>query len=208
VAEQPVRNVSPLVRTVFVAVLTGVLALAIGFGAGIFLAQPRHPGDTSPEAGFARDMSTHHGQAVSMAIEEYRATKDPALETISVDMALTQQAQIGMMQTWLKTWGLETNSSARPMAWMGAPVPEGELMPGMADEAARTKLRQATGKEKDILFCQLMIKHHLGGIHMVDGILSRTDDPAVRELAQSMKNGQQYEIAELTKILTALGAKP
>jgi uncharacterized protein (DUF305 family) len=87
-------------------------------------------------------------------------------------------------------------------------VPEGELMPGMADEAARTKLRQATGKEKDILFCQLMIKHHLGGIHMVDGILSRTDDPAVRELAQSMKNGQQYEIAELTKILTALGAKP
>ncbi len=202
------RNVSPLVRTVFVAVLTGVLALAIGFGAGIFTAQPRHPGDTSPEAGFARDMSTHHGQAVSMAIEEYRATKDPALESISVDMALTQQAQIGMMQTWLKTWGLETNSSARPMAWMGAPVPEGELMPGMADEAARTQLRQATGKEKDILFCQLMIKHHLGGIHMVDGILSRTDDPQVRELAQSMKNAQQYEIGELTKRLTALGAKP
>lgn len=192
----------------FVAVLTGVLALAIGFGAGILTAQPRHPDDTSPEAGFARDMSTHHGQAVSMAIEEYHATKNPALETISVDMALTQQAQIGMMQSWLKSWGLETNSSARPMAWMNAPVPEGELMPGMPDETARTELREATGREKDILFSQLMIKHHLGGIHMVDGILSRTDNAQVREVAESMKNAQQYEIGELTKQLAAMGAKP
>jgi uncharacterized protein (DUF305 family) len=205
-AARPTLN--PRARTSFIAILIGVLALAMGFGAGVFVAKPQHPGDASAEAGFARDMSNHHGQAVSMAIEEYQATADPALRPIAVDMALTQQAQIGIMQTWLRTWGLEANSGNRPMAWMGAPVAEGELMPGMANEAERTKLRQATGREKDILFCQLMLRHHLGGIHMVDGVLSRTDDEQVRDLAQSMKDAQQFEVGVLRKKLTALGAKP
>lgn len=195
-------------RTWFAALLVGALALAIGFGAGVFVARPQHPGDGSAEAGFARDMSTHHGQAVSMAIEEYGVTKDTYLRQVSVDMALTQQGQIGMMQTWLRNWGLETNSDARPMEWMGAAVPPGSLMPGMASADDRDKLRKATGRDKDVLFCQLMIQHHLGGIHMVDGILARTDDDQVRDLAQAMKDAQQYEIGALKEKLSALGATP
>jgi uncharacterized protein (DUF305 family) len=206
--ETPRRSLSPQARTWFAAILAGVLALAVGFGAGVFVAKPPRPGDTSAEAGFARDMSTHHGQAVSMAIEEYRVTADSDLRQVSVDMATTQQGQIGMMQTWLRTWGLEANGTERPMAWMGSPVAEGELMPGMANADDRTKLRNATGRAKDILFCQLMIQHHLGGIHMVDAVLERTDDDQVRDLAQAMKDAQQYEISELRKKLTALGATP
>jgi uncharacterized protein (DUF305 family) len=199
---------SPRARTWFAAVLAGVLALALGFGAGIYIAKPQNPGDASAEAGFARDMSTHHGQAVSMAADEYRATKDDALRQLSVDMALTQQGQIGMMQAWLRSWGLDTNGESRAMAWMGAAVAEGELMPGMASGDERAKLRTATGRDMDVLFCQLMIKHHLGGIHMADGILSRTKNSQVRELAQAIKDAQQYEISELKKELTKLGAQP
>jgi uncharacterized protein (DUF305 family) len=199
---------SPRARTWFAAVLAGVLALALGFGAGIYIAKPQHPGDASAEAGFARDMSTHHGQAVSMAADEYRATKDDALRQLSIDITLTQQGQIGMMQAWLRNWGLDTNGESRPMAWMDAPVAEGELMPGIASGEDRTKLRNATGRDMDVLFCQLMIKHHLGGIHMVDGILSRTKNSQVRDLAQEMKDAQQYEISELKKKLATLGANP
>lgn len=209
-ADQALEGGTPSTRArvAFVAVLAGVLALAVGFGAGVFVAKAGHPADTSAEAGFARDMSTHHGQAVSMAMEEYRATGDEALRQIAVDMALTQQAQIGIMQTWLDNWGLEANQDERPMAWMDAPVPEGELMPGMADEAKRTKLREATGKAKDIQFCELMIDHHLGGIHMVEGILARTENRQVRDLAQSMKDAQQYEIGALKEKMAALRSKP
>ena len=192
----------------FIAALVGVLALAVGFGAGLFTAHPSYPGDDSAEAGFARDMSVHHGQAVSMAIEEYRVTKDESLEQLTVDMALTQQGQIGIMQTWLTNWGLESNGSERPMTWMDAPVGEGELMPGMPSEDERTKLRNATGKDKDVLFCQLMMRHHLGGIHMADGVLDRTDNEQVRDLATKVKNAQQYEIGALKEKLTALGATP
>lgn len=203
-------SLSPRARTWFAAALVGVLALALGFGAGIYIAKPQQPGNSSAEAGFARDMSTHHGQAVSMASDEYRATDVPALQQLAIDIALTQQGQIGMMQTWLRNWGLDTNGESRPMAWMGSSsaIAEGELMPGMANEADRTKLRKATGRERDVLFCQLMIQHHLGGIHMVDGILDITKNTQVRELAQAIKDGQQYEITVLKEQLTALGAQP
>lgn len=203
-------SLSPRARTWFAAVLVGVLALAVGFGAGIYVAKPQQPGENSAEAGFARDMSTHHGQAVSMAIDAYRTTTDTELRQLAVDLALTQQGQIGIMQTWLRNWGLETNGESRPMAWMGSSsaVAEGELMPGMASEVDRTKLRNATGRAQDILFCQLMIQHHLGGIHMVDGVLDLTKNTQVRELAQGMKDAQQYEITVLKERLTAFGAQP
>ncbi len=121
-----------------------------------------------------------------MASDEYRPPTDPAFRQLAVDIALTQQAQIGMMQAWLRNWGLDTNGESRPMAWMGSSsaVAEGELMPGMASEADRTKLRNANGRDQDVLFCQLMIQHHLGGIHMVDGVLDLTENTQVRELAQ------------------------
>ena len=36
-----------------------------------------------------------------------------------------------------------------------------------------------------------MIKHHIGGIHMVDGPLGQSDHELVTEAAQRMKNTQQ-----------------
>ena len=194
-------------RRWFVAALVGVMALAVGFGAGVFTARPGWPGDDSAEAGFARDMSRHHAQAVSMATTEYRATADPELRQIAVDIALTQQAQIGTMSTWLETWGLGPTGRRSAMAWMpegqAALSPDG-LMPGMATDQQLAELRAATGKAKDLLFCQLMIQHHLGGIHMVDGILQKSENPQVTELAQQMKDAQQSEINALQAKLTKL----
>jgi uncharacterized protein (DUF305 family) len=204
------RGLTGRQRTWLIAALVGLLALAIGFGVGVFSATPRHPGDDSAEAGFARDMSTHHGQAVSMAAEEYRTTTDPELRQIGIDITVTQQSQIGMMQAWLQDWGLGPSGAAEKMSWM----PEGKaalkdgLMPGIATPAEMAKLRAATGRDKDILFCQLMIRHHLGGIHMVDGLLDQAKDEQLRSLAQSMKDGQQYEINALRDKLKDLGASP
>ena len=97
------------------------------------------------------------------------------------------------------------------MAWMpdGAHelLPDG-LMPGMASTDEINQLTAARGKAADILFCQLMLRHHLGGIHMVEGILSETKNDRVRELAQSMKDGQQSEVVTLRDLLTSLGAQP
>jgi uncharacterized protein (DUF305 family) len=184
--------------------LAVVVGLLLGFAAGLLAPTLTRPGDDSPEAGFARDMSTHHAQAVEMSVLAQEKATDPRVRSLAVDIALTQQAQIGMMQTWLREWKLEPNGSQPRMAWMpgGEHMVENGLMPGMATDAEREQLRTATGREFDVLFLELMNKHHIGGIHMAEGVLDLTDDPEVRRLAQSMVNGQKKETTLIQDLLS------
>ena len=76
------------------------------------------PGESSVEAGFARDMSVHHAQAVAMAEAIRDRTTDPDLKLLATDIALGQQGQIGRMSGWLDEWGLNQTSTATPMAWI------------------------------------------------------------------------------------------
>ncbi len=76
------------------------------------------PGDASVEAGFARDMSVHHAQAVAMAEAIRDRTTDPDLKLLATNIALGQQGQIGRMSGWLDEWGLNPTSTAAPMAWI------------------------------------------------------------------------------------------
>ena len=186
-----------------------VLLLLVGFGAGL-LTRPGTPGDDSPEAGFARDMSTHHAQAVEMGMIAYQKATLPDVRTLGGDIAITQQGQIGVMSTWLKDWGVDVNSTRPPMSWMpnGRNELVNNLMPGMATREEVAKLKAATGKDVDILFCQYMLRHHLGGIHMVEDLLSRNPQPDVRDLAETMKKNQTAEVSVLRTLLTQLGAQP
>src|SRR3712207_5353493 len=63
------------------------------------------PSDSSPEAGFARDMMVHHAQAVEMAEILRDKSESEEMRTLAADIALTQQAQIGQMQGWLQEIG-------------------------------------------------------------------------------------------------------
>ncbi len=184
-----------------------VIGLLLGYAAGFLTPRSSSPGDDSPEAGFARDMSMHHAQAVAMGMIAQRDGVHGAVRGFGADIALTQQAQIGMMDQWLRDWGVNSNSDAAPMSWMpdGMNQLEDGLMPGMATQAEMDALEKATGPEVDRLFLQMMIKHHLGGIHMVDGILGMTDNPDVVWLANSMKAGQQGEITALQSIQKEVG---
>lgn len=202
---------TPRRRVLSLGTLAAVLALVIGYGAGLLTPTLRAPGDDSPEAGFARDMSTHHAQAVAMGMIAYQRATDDEVRQLGYDIALTQENQIGIMQTWLKEWHLQPTGRQPKMAWM----PEGDqalskdgLMPGMATDEQMKELNTATGKKVDILFCQLMIRHHLGGIHMAEDILAVTHDKQVHDLAMAMKKGQQSEITTMTNVLTRLGAQP
>jgi uncharacterized protein (DUF305 family) len=188
-----------------VALVMGLLA---GLAAGYLALRPHHPADDSAEAGFLRDMSTHHAQAVAMSMIAHAHSTDPAIVTLADDIALTQQAQIGYMQAWLRDWNLGPTGSQPAMAWM--PDSAGSLvdglMPGMATPEQMTKLRSATGKDLDIQFLTLMRAHHLGGIHMAQEILSLTDDEDITWLAQTMVQNQQGEINLINDELARLGA--
>lgn len=209
----PAASILPSSRRVrlLLAGLAAVVALLLAYAAGVVSAGLYAPGEDSPEAGFARDMSLHHAQAVEMGMLAYQRATNPEVRHEGYDIALTQQGQIGTMKAWLDKWHVSRSGDQPPMAWMPGGdkelTPDGR-MPGMASDAELTKLNTVTGKDFDILFCQLMIRHHLGGIHMADAILTLSHNPDVTSLAQSMKSGQQTEITIFTNLLTSMGAKP
>jgi len=198
-------------RTKIIAgVVAAVALLFVGYAVGHFAPRQSTPGTDSAEAGFARDMSEHHAQAVEMGMIAYQKASTPEVRSLGGDIAITQQGQIGVMSTWLSDWGLGPNSSKPPMSWMpdGQKALNGNLMPGMATRDEIAKLRNATGRNVDILFCQYMLRHHLGGLHMIEGVLAEDPIAEVRTLAETMQRNQSGEIPVMRNLLTNLGAAP
>ena len=187
-----------------------VVGLLLGYAAGLLTPSLRAPGDNSPEAGFARDMSVHHTQAVEIAMIAYqRGSDDSEVRDLAYEIATGQENEKGYMRRWLEEWHLSPNSSRPRMAWMpeGTAALKNGLMPGMASDAEILKMRQAPeGRPVDILFAQYMLRHHLGGIHMIDGVLNQTDRPEVVQLATNMKTVQQREVDVLREMLTRFNA--
>ena len=153
------------------------------------------PGNDSAEAGFARDMIVHHGQAVQMAEIIRDKTKSDSMRLLAADISLTQQGQIGIMQGWLGVWGLPITGSEPAMAWMGHPT-DG-LMPGMATPDELDSLFKLPPDRADVLFLRLMISHHEAAIPMAKAILKRTDEPEVSQLATSIIESQRAEIENM-----------
>jgi uncharacterized protein (DUF305 family) len=188
--------------------VAALIAALLGFTIGVAVGRPNYPGEGSADVGFARDMSAHHAQAVEMAMIAYQKATRPDIRTLGGDIATTQQAQIGTMQGWLQTWGVSVNSTDPPMAWVpgGDSMVHDNLMPGMATRDQVEQLKNATGQQVDILFLQLMIQHHLGGIHMVEELLQQHPSPAVRALAENMRTNQTGEVTLMQGLLAELGA--
>ena len=176
-------------------VLIALIAGALGYWLGA--RQSGGPGANSAEAGFARDMTTHHAQAVELATLIRERSDDPELRQVALDILLTQQAQLGQMQGWLNTWGYPLANAGPAMAWMGVPMtgmPVSGLMPGMATPEQLNQLRGLQGVDAEILFLQLMITHHRSGVDMGRAALDRVKRPEVRALAQSIVDAQVLEI--------------
>jgi len=193
----------------------GALLLAIAFGAGLLVgSRAGTPGDDSVEAGFARDMATHHAQAVDMAFLVRDKSSDHHMRTLATDIIVTQSAQRGMFMGWLQQWGLPQASSRPRMAWMPGhthqpPAAEGAaLMHGMATDAEMQELADATGVDAEIRFLQLMIRHHEGGIVMARAVLALSNRREIVQMARSIEDGQGAEIALMRDMLIARGAQP
>jgi uncharacterized protein (DUF305 family) len=182
-----------------VALLLAVASLAL------FLSS-RPPGNSSAEAGFARDMSVHHAQAVEMAEIVRDRTEDEQIRILATDIALTQQAQIGRMQGWLDAWGLPATGTDPTMAWMDHPT--GGRMPGMATPEEINDLRNLPAGEVDRQFLRLMIPHHQAAIPMAQAVLERTDRPEVEQFAEAIAASQGLEIENMQKMLQERGAEP
>lgn len=179
---------------VLTAVITGLVVLG-----ALQRINRETPGDSSVDAGFARDMGRHHAQAVEMASIVYRRTDDPSVRLLAYDILTTQQAQIGMMRGWLQGWKLPGTGQDVPMTWMGHAV--GSTMPGLASPEAIASLETLPLDEMDRTFLTLMIKHHEGGLVMAQAASERATVDYVRAIAGSMATSQAGEVATMRAML-------
>lgn len=163
------------------------------------------------DAGFARDMSIHHQQAVEMSFIVRDRTDDADVRRLAYDIINTQANQRGMMLGWLELWGLPKSAAGPPMEWMGhtlTPTDDGSLMPGMATDAELAALTAAKGEKAEVLFLRLMTVHHRAGADMAQAAAGTAKTDAIRDLAAGMVRGQQSEIGLMADMLKARGAKP
>ncbi|KQU03732.1 hypothetical protein ASG56_09585 [Rhodococcus sp. Leaf7] len=208
-------------------VLGAVALLVVGFAIG-FLAQTPlrddaapNPGADSVDVGFSQDMTVHHNQAIEMATLALSGASDPLVKNLAYDILTTQQNQAGQMQGWLALWdaaplptggymGWMTDDGGHSMSGMGGSSMTGpvQTMPGMASTQDMTDLRAASGPALDVLFLQLMLRHHQGGLTMMQYGEVHAETPAVRNLARTMVNTQTSEAQLMTQMLTEKGAAP
>lgn len=223
----------PSRQRVIVFSAAALAILLVGAAIGMLITLANGGGDNTPDAnsvdvGFAQDMSTHHLQAVSMANWVRDHTTDQEVKTLAFDIESTQQAQVGMFAGYLDLWG---QPESRPpdrqaMSWMGAGTSGGMqgmpgmdmpdmpgmqpngLMPGMATQEELAKLRKLTGKDLDVFFLQLMIRHHTGGLSMAQYGEQHCSVAPVRNLAHTIVVGQTAEVTLMKNMLAARGAQP
>jgi uncharacterized protein (DUF305 family) len=208
---------------------TLLAVLLIGATAGMFLTRAI---DDSPaattaagpvEVGFAQDMSTHHLQAVTMAGWARDHSADPEVRQLAFDIERTQLEQVGRMKGWLMLWDKPEQPIGAPMQWMTEPMQGhdgmsmapssvnpagGPLMPGMATDAELTKLRSLSGKQLDVYFLQLMLRHHQGGTAMAQYAAAHSSLPALKALVNSMLTSQGAEMDQMKLMLSARNAQP
>jgi uncharacterized protein (DUF305 family) len=192
----------------FATSLCAIAALLIASRSGA-------PRDDSAEAGFARDMATHHAQAVEMSFVIRDKSSDEALRTLAYDIIVTQSTQRGVFMGWLQEWGLPQASTRPRMAWMpghaqtaAVPTPGMALMHGMASDDALRRLRVAQKSDAETLFLQLMIRHHEGGVIMARALEGLSRRAHVVQMAKSIENSQRVEIAQMTELLAKRAAQP
>lgn len=213
-----------------IAVLLGAVLIVTGFLLGLaFERLVTPPAEDSAaggavDIGFLQDMSVHHSQAVEMSAAVLTTTDDADVRNLAFDILTAQEHQMGQMRGWLQLWDEPLFPTNGVMSWMEdsehaghgdhgdhgamqetAPMTQ---MPGMASPAEMAGLRQAEGTERDVLFLQLMLRHHEGGLPMAEYAATHAEVPAVRNIASSMLEGQSKEISLMTTMLGQRGAEP
>lgn len=213
-------------RQYVAALLAATFIVAGAFAVGRVTAPASGiPGTASVEAGFARDMQTHHEQAVDLAMTVRDATADPAVRLLAYDIALSQSNQAGQLYGWITEWRLPQASPEPTMTWMTRPALQGAeadhagmagdttgretagahvsgaRMPGLATPEQVTSLRALTGVAAEREFLILMIAHHRGGVEMADALLARSDYPATAGFARAVVQAQSNEITLMERML-------
>lgn len=159
---------------------------------------PKH---TKADVEFMQGMIHHHAQALEMTdfVPDRAVGRDVPL--MARRMKVSQQAEIELMERWLKDRGEEIPGTGEHSGGHG-----GELMPGMLTPGQMDRLQVARGGRFNRLFLEGMIRHHRGALTMIrelfdenGGAESETD-----AVLRNIDSDQTLEIGRMERLLAKL----
>ena len=153
---------------------------------------------STDDIAFAQLMIPHHQQAIEMADLALAQASSPDVLTLATQIKGAQDPEISMMGQWLSAWGapmvMESDHSGHDMGGM--------MSSGMMSDDDMSDLAFASGGDFDQMWLRMMIAHHEGAIEMAKQVHAATTNPAVRDLAQAVIDGQTAEIDTMQKLMS------
>lgn len=139
---------------------------------------------------FAQMMIPHHQQAIEMAdLALANPSTSADVKGLAEQIKAAQDPEIRTMNGWLRQWGAPTTASMNHGTG------------GMMSGEDMASLEAATGSEFNRMWLQMMIEHHRGAVTMAQDVMSTTETPDVKRLAESVVEGQNKEIATMQGLL-------
>jgi len=149
---------------------------------------------------FTGMMIPHHYQALVLSDLVPDRSSDTQVESLASRIHLEQGLEIGTMRGWQGSNGLPKTDPVTSYEEMLADPEMVEEM-GMATPEELAELESLTGNEFDVLFLNLMIKHHEGAIRMLRDVLLHGQDLNLQQQAQDMMSTQRAQVAIMQDML-------
>lgn len=163
-------------------------------------------GVNEADVSFAKGMIPHHREAVEMSQAVLDRGENAQVRDLATRIAGAQDPEIATMTGWLEQWGRPVVGTEHSMEEhsMDGDSMDGNSMEGMMTTAEAEELAAASGRDLDLRFVELMIKHHEGALVMAEEQVAKGTNTDAIQLATGIIAAQQAEIDEMTALLTEL----
>jgi uncharacterized protein (DUF305 family) len=143
------------------------------------------------DVAFAQMMIPDHQMTAKMAelAQNKAATED--LKSMAAQMVKGESQTVDTLQGWLETWGKPASGDMAVMT-----------MPGAMTDKDMDMLKSMSGMDFDMMFAQMMVKHHEGSIQMAQDEQAKGASAEAKAMAADMVKTQQAQVSELRKIAT------
>ena len=140
---------------------------------------------------FIDTMSAHHQAAVEMATVAFNISTNEELKGFAKSIVTAQNKEIQQMNDWRGKW------------FAGKPAAMNMEMPGMSDSLKSMtgesvkKWAGTSGKAFDVMFLDMMTKHHTGAVKMATEAPTKAEHEEIKTLAQNIITAQEAEIKQM-----------
>jgi uncharacterized protein (DUF305 family) len=135
---------------------------------------------------FIDSLTRHHQMAIEMAKMGEPKFEHKDLKDAAKKMIADQTKEIQQLRAWRDQW------------YPGAAPAENMQMPGMSSmNMDMSHMQSMSGHALDLMFIDMMIPHHEGGLAMGKDALAKAEHQEIKDLAQKMTEMQAKEIDQM-----------